>query len=66
MNAVDSDDDGDGLLDDVEIAWFNYDPFDPDTDGDGITDDAEDFDGDGVTNGDEIAGGTDPLDPRSY
>ncbi len=65
VNAVDSDDDGDGLPDDVEIAWFNYDPFDPDTDGDGTTDDAEDFDGDGATNGDEIAGGTDPLDPHS-
>lgn len=64
INAIDKDDDGDGLQDLHEITLFAYDPFRPDTDGDGILDSDEDFDGDGYSDSDEIALGTNPLDPR--
>ncbi len=43
--------DGDGILNDDETNIYGTDPNNPDTDGDGIND------------GNEIANGTDPLDP---
>jgi hypothetical protein len=60
-DACDEDDDDDGLLDVYETNTGVYvsptdtgsDPLNPDTDGDGIGD------------GDEVAGGTDPNDPGS-
>ncbi|MFH1808000.1 MAG: hypothetical protein ABIJ09_04605 [Pseudomonadota bacterium] len=57
--AIDSD--GDGLADDDEAAC-NTNPGVADTDGDGILDGDEDPDGDGATNSEEIAAGTDPAD----
>jgi MYXO-CTERM domain-containing protein len=47
----DLDTDGDGLTDDVEEYDTHTDPYAADTDGGGVSD------------GDEVAGGTDPLDP---
>jgi len=63
-----NDSDGDGLLDRHEL-WIDYltefdsDPSDPDTDRDTIPDGDEDFDGDGLSNADELQVGSDPLDP---
>lgn len=51
--AVDFDADGDGLIDSCETLWSFTDPDNPDTDGDGLSD------------GDEIAIGTNPLDADS-
>lgn len=48
------DSDGDGLSDEAETTTFFTDPNRADTDGDGVGD------------GDEVASGTDPLDPSSY
>ncbi|HJQ97615.1 MAG TPA: thrombospondin type 3 repeat-containing protein, partial [Candidatus Polarisedimenticolaceae bacterium] len=71
--------DGDGLIDDEEIAR-GTDPDDPDTDNDGLLDGFEvrngfdplvpgeqlqDPDGDGMTNIEEQAAGADPHDPDS-
>jgi Glucodextranase, domain B/Thrombospondin type 3 repeat len=61
-DACDSDDDGDGVLD-VDEATLMTDPLNADTDGDGIVDGAEDFDFDGVSNADELAGARSPFDP---
>ncbi len=47
------DSDGDCITDDDEITYFGTDPFDRDTDGDGLTD------------WQEVASGTDPLVPGS-
>ena len=59
-DATDPDDDNDGIPD-ISDAF----PFDTDNDGiDNVLDD--DDDGDGVSDADEIAAGTDPLDPLSY
>jgi hypothetical protein len=74
------DTDGD-MLSDAQEEVIGTDPTTPDTDGDGLTDFAEigfepgsatgtnpllfDTDSDGVGDGDEIANGTDPLDPTS-
>jgi len=52
-NNADTDDDNDGLSDTDEIKLYTTDPLNPDSDGDGYTD------------GEEISGGTDPLDPDS-
>jgi len=52
-NNADTDDDNDGLSDTDEINLYTTDPSNPDSDGDGYTD------------GEEIRGGTDPLDPES-
>jgi hypothetical protein len=64
-NAVDADDDGDGLLDAVEVsgtAFFTagYDPFNADSDGDGVQDGREDHDRDRQNNVFEIGRGLDP------
>ena len=52
-DAIDPDDDNDGLLD-VDEATQGTDPFDPDTDDDGVSD------------GQEITDGSDPLDDSSF
>lgn len=57
------DTDGDGLSDGVEYYWLDTDPTKADTDGNGISDADEDFDEDGLTNGEEIDLGTSPLSP---
>ncbi|MCG3398872.1 Ig-like domain-containing protein [Staphylococcus massiliensis] len=48
-NHIDSDDDNDGLSDEVE-RLLNLDPMNPDSDGDGVTDGDEDTDADGTPN----------------
>ena len=76
--SVDSD--GDNLTD-AQEAEIGTDPANPDSDGDGLSDFAEvgfepgsspgtdpldpDSDDDGVGDGDEVAAGTDPLDPAN-
>lgn len=57
------DTDGDGLSDGVEYYLLDTDPTKADTDGNGISDADEDFDEDGLTNGEEIDLGTSPLSP---
>ena len=59
-NAVDDDDDNDGLSDSFEI---NYDPLPPDTytPGQDLDPLSADTDSDGLDDGDEIAFGSDPL-----
>ena len=57
------DTDGDGLSDSVEYYLLDTDPTKADTDGNGISDADEDFDEDGLTNGEEIDLGTSPLSP---
>lgn len=52
-DAMDSDIDGDGLENTLEVAKGTY-PYKADSDGDGIGDPAE------------LQAGTDPLDPRDY
>ncbi|MCP4641773.1 MAG: ChbG/HpnK family deacetylase [bacterium] len=62
------DGDGDGITDHDEI-WYDgvgaYNPYDPDTNPTGTDLDTEktDTDGDGTSDSDEIAAGTDPLNP---
>ena len=56
-----SDTDGDGLPDKYELDTTQTSPTNPDTDNDGTSDFDEDADGDGISNGDEFAGGTNPL-----
>ncbi|MBB3059220.1 putative Ig domain-containing protein [Microbulbifer rhizosphaerae] len=78
-NNSDSDDDGDGLTDADELSVYFTDPLLRDTDGDGMDDgwevqhglnptldDAEDdLDGDGYSNLEEFASGSDPVDASS-
>lgn len=52
-NNTDQDDDNDTMPDNFEIE-FGFDPLDP-------TDAAQDADGDGITNAEEFANGTDPT-----
>ncbi len=52
VNSPDSD--SDGLSDYLEKAKYGTDPRNADTDGDGYTD------------GEEVAAGTDPLNPKSH
>ena len=54
------DTDGDGLSDYVEVVVLGSDPLRADSDGDNIADPDRDDDGDGITNGEEIAQGTNP------
>jgi hypothetical protein len=61
INALDPDDDNDGLSDLDELALFGSDPFKIDTDNNGINDFDEDFDRDVYTNGEELALGNDPT-----
>lgn len=62
----DVDEDGDGLPDDIENASAGcVDPTKIDTDGDGIPDNLEDCDKDLLSNGDEVALGTEILNPDS-
>ena len=77
INRIDTDDDGDGLLDLDEIKLYWTDPFNPDTDGDGLSDSNEvvevgsspmldDTDSDGLADGEETTThGTDPTDADS-
>ena len=60
-NALDSDSDGDGLLDGVETDTGTFASL-TDTGTDPLN---EDSDGDGVSDGPETAYGSNPLDPAS-
>lgn len=55
------DTDNDGLTDLEELKLTGTDPVIPDTDGNGVSDADEDFDGDGISNLEEVRNGTDPL-----
>ncbi len=55
------DTDGDGLSDYFEVRISMTNPLNPDTDGNGITDYHEDFDQDGLNNGQEQSKGTNPY-----
>lgn len=58
-----TDTDGDGLSDYQEYVYTETDPSSVDTDGDGIVDSDADEDGDGLSNGEELALQTYPLLP---
>ncbi|MDE7112733.1 MAG: thrombospondin type 3 repeat-containing protein, partial [Acetatifactor sp.] len=60
-----ADTDSDGLTDWEELTQTGTNPILEDTDGNGILDGAEDFDGDGLSNQEEIAAGTGVLYPDS-
>lgn len=57
------DTDGDGLTDYQEAKQLYLNALEPDTDKNGVLDIDEDFDGDGISNGDEYKYGTDPVYP---
>lgn len=61
-----SDTDGDGLDDMYELETSETDFTKTETDGNGITDDKEDFDKDGLLDGDEIKIGLDPLKKMTH
>merc|ERR1711939_542967 len=64
-DATDPDDDNDGVNDDEDAFPFDETEW-TDTDGDGIGNNADsDDDGDGYSDEDELAAGSDPLDPTS-
>ena len=68
LDVDDPDDDGDGVPTSAEDVDGDGDPTNDDSDGDGIPDyldDDTDFDGDGLTDAEEVAAGTDPLDADS-
>lgn len=56
-----ADTDGDGLTDYQEVVELGTDPLKKDTNSNGINDFDEDYDGDGVSNGQEFQKGTDPM-----
>ncbi|MDC6352221.1 gliding motility-associated C-terminal domain-containing protein [Zeaxanthinibacter sp. PT1] len=63
---ADTDDDGDGTADEDDAFPLDENE-DTDTDGDGTGDNADqDDDGDGYSDDEEIALGTDPLDPADF
>ena len=59
VNSADTD--GDNLTDFDEFVLFGTDPLSADMDGNGITDDKEDYDGDGLLDGQEYAMGLNPT-----
>ncbi|MBN9690095.1 MAG: Ig-like domain-containing protein [Verrucomicrobia bacterium] len=63
--VVGLDSDGDGLLDEYEIA-FGLDPTRSDQNNNSIADAAEDFDNDGLVNGVEMLLGTNPRNARTF
>lgn len=58
LDPQDPDTDDDGLGDYAEARLTSTDPLKPDSDGDGVLDGAEDPDGDGLTNAEEIEAGS--------
>lgn len=67
IDALDTDDDGDGWPTALEDANQNGNWLDDDTDNDGTPNYRDgDSDGDGFGDGAEIVAGTDPLDPLSF
>ncbi len=64
-DPLDADTDDDGLPDGVDLRLQATDPLNPDTDGDGTLDGAEDLDGDGLTNSEEVAFGSFPTEADS-
>ncbi|MCR5835634.1 MAG: cellulose binding domain-containing protein [Lachnospiraceae bacterium] len=54
-NPKKEDSDGDGLSDYIEIVLLGTDPLKTDSDGNGVLDGDEDFDGDGLSNNEEIS-----------
>ncbi len=64
-NACDNDDDGDGVPDVDDNCPLVPNPDQTNTDGDEMGDECDpDDDNDGISDEDEIANGTDPLDPN--
>lgn len=59
IHSVDTD--GDGLTDYQEVVVLGTNPLAQDTDANGVSDYDEDYDGDGITNGEEFSLGTDPV-----
>ncbi|MCU4802448.1 hypothetical protein OB920_18965 [Halobacteria archaeon HArc-gm2] len=60
-DPFESDTDGDGLNDALEVRLQGHDPLNADTDGDGVTDGEEDADNDTLSNAREQSLGTNPL-----
>jgi|GEM_PF-4453698 len=58
LDPLANDTDDDGLDDRAEVLITDTDPLDPDTDDDGVLDGAEDPDGDGLTNAEEVEAGS--------
>ena len=66
-NPVDDDTDGDGIYDAIESAVLDEDNDGVSDQNDTVNDDPyNDQDGDGYSNSDESAAGTDPLDDQSF
>ncbi|MBE7499890.1 MAG: Ig-like domain-containing protein [Verrucomicrobiales bacterium] len=63
--VVGTDTDGDGLTDDFELANA-MDPTRADQNNNGIPDSLDDFDNDGLNNGEEMILGTNPRNPRTF
>lgn len=63
--VIGTDTDGDGLTDEFELANA-MDPNRTDENNNGIPDSLDDFDNDGLTNGEEMIIGTNPRNPRTF